>query len=208
MRRLPQVLLLAVLAGCGPPPTDPAPPLRVPSSPYYPLKVGTRWLYQGKDHQLEVRVTRHEKVGPTACALLESFRDGALVAREHIFATNDGVYRQSADGKVFTPPVPLLKLPPKRGQRWTVTFEQHKPPMRGVFLMGAEDVDVAYGSFTDDKMVRARRLAVTLHGEILEADVVNLVFRYWFVWDVGIVKQSVATRDKTVEYELIKFGTP
>jgi hypothetical protein len=211
MMRYRVPLLLAVLAaGCtppAPPPSDPA-PLRVPSSPYYPLKIGTRWLYKGGDHQLEVRVVKHVKVNGKPCAQLESYRDGTRVAREHIFAANDGVYRLSADGKVFNPPLALLKLPAQRGLRWTVTFEQQQPVMRGVFEMGAEEVDVAYSSFADDTPVRDRRKALTLQGEIIEGDISTVRFRYWYVWDVGIVKQVLKLRDRTVEYELIKFEKP
>lgn len=210
MTRRLLALWAAALAGCTPtvPTPEPARPPHVASSPYYPLKVGTRWLYKSADHALEVRVVKHERVGQTACALLETTRDGVKVASEHLFAKNDGVYRLSADGKVFTRPIPLLKMPPKRGQHWSVTFEQQRPPQRGVFETGAEDVDVAIGSFHGPDVVRASRLAVTLRGEILAGEVPTVRFRYWFVWDVGIVKQVITTRERTVEYELIKFSGP
>ena len=209
MTRLWLFLLLTALAGCGAtaPPSKPK-PLRVPSSPYYPLQVGTRWLYQGPDHQLEVRVVKHEIINQIPCALLETYRGEVQAGREHIFAKSDGIYRLSTDGQLITPPLPLLKLPPKKNQRWTVTFEQHRPPLRGVFLMGVEELEVAIGSFTDATVVRERRQLVTLQGELLEDDEPTVAFRYWFARDVGIVKQMQKFKNRKIEYELIKFGTP
>src|SRR5262245_57375242 len=88
---------------------------KIAESPYYPLKVGTAWHYRAGDKKTIVRVVKHEKVGDTLCALLETERDGTVGAREHIGVKEDGIYRFTGDGVRAEPPVCVLKLPPKKG---------------------------------------------------------------------------------------------
>ena len=66
---------------------------KIKESPYYPLKVGTKWHYKAGGNPIVIQVAKHEKVGDVMCALLETSKEGQVVASEHITIKDDGVYR-------------------------------------------------------------------------------------------------------------------
>src|SRR5690348_14212 len=87
-------------------------------TPYYPLQVGTTWHYRAGDSKFTIHVARHEKVGDTLCAVLETKRNGKVIGSEHLVVTSDGVYRHT------------LTLPPSRGEAGNEKKQQTlKPPL-------------------------------------------------------------------------------
>jgi len=81
-------------------------------NPYYPFKVNTTWTYKLSDgKQLIMKVTKHEKVGNTLCARVESTVDGKVIASEHIGVTSEGICRFQVNDSPATPPLCFLKLP-------------------------------------------------------------------------------------------------
>jgi len=91
---------------------------KVGDSPYYPLKVGNAWTYNGPGNtKLVNKVVGHEKIGDVMCAKIETQVDGKAVAFEHIGVTADGVYRYSLNGMKADKPILILKLPPRRAIR-------------------------------------------------------------------------------------------
>src|SRR6266446_4908343 len=132
-------LALAVLAGCQPA-TRPEPG-RILESPYYPLKVGTTWTFRGPGHQHIMRVARHEVIDGIPCAFVETLRDGEVIEENDVFANADGVFILVANGQKLSPPLPILKLPARRGKAWPVNFNKGGKRSQGMYVLGEADVE-------------------------------------------------------------------
>src|SRR5262249_17618595 len=95
------------------------------TSPYFPMEVGTTWHYRVGEARFKVKVTKHEKIGGVMAARLETFGDkDKLISSEHVAVTSDTdgqkIVRVASQNKPLTPPVPFLKLPPKKDQSWKI----------------------------------------------------------------------------------------
>jgi hypothetical protein len=203
--RLPPLPLLALLllgAGCSREET-----VAVRDSPYYPLKVGCRWVYKGtgpvqkgaKDPPRLVRkVIAHEKVGGYPCAVIANLRGNDTPRKEHVYATAEGVYLVAIEGRRLSSPLRILKLPPKAGEHWRSDLKDKASLRKGVYVMGEEEVTVPAGTYK----------AVTLRGEISEPGDRTTDVKYWFAEGVGMVKQLVRTAAHTAVYELERFEMP
>src|SRR5262249_46129673 len=76
----------------------PAADEKINDSPYYPLKIGTKWQYRAGMATLVLRVTKYEKVGAIPCAVVEVSRDDKVVATDYVGMQKDGVYRVTMQG--------------------------------------------------------------------------------------------------------------
>jgi hypothetical protein len=187
---------------------------KLKETPYYPLQVGTTWHYRSGDSKFTVRVARHEKVGDTLCALLETTRDGKVVGAEHLAVAADGVYRhdlismqrqadpndkakqvERAVPQPLKPSMLVLKLPPKKDDSWKVDSKGDGKTFRGSFVVDEQEIkvrDKTYKTFrvrSQDLEVNALKAAITTH----------------FAEGVGMVKQIIEIGDAKVEIELEKF---
>jgi hypothetical protein len=185
------VLLCLVSVVAGQEPTK--------ESPYYPLKVGNKWTYRftsGSSGKVDVRVTKLEKVGDVMCALLEAKAgsDGTPTT-EHVAVRDDGVYRYTSEGQRIEPPLRFLKLPPKSGDRWDVDSKSAMETVKGTFTLGEAEVTVPKGKF---KAVTVDTKDMTVGGNKMEQT-------WWFVPEVGMVKQVYKFADKEVVLELESF---
>lgn len=185
-------IVLATGLGCG---RESPSVLKLGESPYYPLRLGTRWVYKGPDHQLLRRVVKHEVVLQTPCALVQTERDGQVTDSEHIFATDTGIFRLSDKGQELSEPMPVLLLPFERGRTWNVNFPSSIRSRSAAFRMDEGEVEVPAGKFR----------AITLEGEIREEGRRVVVVSYWFAHGTGEVKKVLRTDEKTTTYELEKF---
>ncbi len=146
-QRIPGILLLSLLLGSvaflhGDDNADEAPE-KVRDSPYYPLAIGTTWTYLAGGKEVVIRVTAHEKVGDTLCALIESSRGGKVQAQEHIAAKEDGVYRYAIQGLFISPPLHILKLPPRKDESWKVDSKVGRAlTVKGEFVCREMDVKI------------------------------------------------------------------
>jgi hypothetical protein len=173
--------------------------------PYYPLQVGTTWHYKAGDSKFTIRVAKHEKVGDTLCALLEVERDGKVIASEHLAVAIDGVYRHDQikvgkDGKPSTqtlkPPLLVLKLPPKKGEKWQVDSKADGEICRGTFqIADEEEVKVPAGTYK----------AVRVACPDLEVGGLKSILTTYYASGVGMVKQVIQVGNTRIEFELTKF---
>jgi hypothetical protein len=187
-------LALAALAGCG----RPGPPA-VPDSDYYPLQVGTTWIYRGADKPLTIRVARHEVVDGTPCAVVETLRGKEVATTQHVFAKSDGVYALKNNDTRLSKPLPLLKLPPSPGLTWQVRFQIGGHDRLATYRIGkTEEIEVPLGKFE----------AIPLQSQIVEGGVRQMALTHWFAREIGMVKQVVQTEGQTRTYELEKFERP
>jgi hypothetical protein len=191
-RLLSSVLFLALVSVSVPhaPGQD-----KEPGSPYYPLKIGTQWVYQVGTAQVTMKVTKHEKVGDVMCGLVESSVDGKLVASEHISAGDTGVFRHTFNGQKASEPLCILKLPVKKDQTWGFDAKIANETVKGTFKSGDEEIKVPAGTY---KAITAATTECELNGN--KAD-----FKYWFVPGVGVVKQSMNLGGRELVSELKEF---
>jgi hypothetical protein len=163
---------------------------------YYPLKVGTQWTYKTADGKSTViKITGKEKVGDVDCSRLEATVNGMAVANEHLAAKPDGIYRYKGNGMKVEPPVLVLKLPPKKGEKWEVKSKFAGLSVEGNFTIDEGDVAVqgykgkAVTVQTDDMKIAGNPVMTTL----------------WFAPDVGMVKQVMNLGGMKVQLELEKY---
>lgn len=161
----------------------------------YPMNVGTVWTYRVGENRFEIRLTKMEKVGKVDCARLEMFVDGKARSFEHLGIEGNILARHSFEGKPSTPPVPLLKLPPKAGEKWNVESKLDGQVFKGTLAVSEEPVQVPAGKFT----------AVKVSGVDMDLNGQKFNVTYWFVSGVGMVKQVSELAGQKVTFELEKI---
>lgn len=181
---------------------------------FYPLKVGTTWHYRTGESKFTIRVARHEKVGDTLCALLETMRDGKVVGSEHLAVSGDGVYRhdltypqlqsdpndknkrvKTAVKQTLKPPILVLKLPPKNGDSWKVDSKGGGRNFRGSFQIAEQEITVPAGTY------KTFRVA----SQDLEVNSLKANITTFFAQGVGMVKQIIEMGNAKIEIELEKI---
>lgn len=174
----------------------------IKQSPYYPLAIGTTWKYKFSvvggtfTLELEARVAKHEKVGDLMCGLVETSRDGKVSATEHVGVGDDAVYRASYGGNNSTPPIRILKLPPKVGDTFTVDSKIANGALKGSFKVGEDEIEV----------MGKKHKAFTVTTEDMDGgDGNKIVQTVWFVEGLGIAKQKSKLGGKEYMIQLEKF---
>ncbi len=135
------VLLLTATVVLPPSPApagDPSSPSKpaattLDSCDYYPLAVNTRWTYRAGQLMLREQVTAHEERQGEQCARIEALFDDRIVSVEHLAIRPDGIYRVAINDRPIVPPMKILSLPPKAGDRWTVNSEIAGKRLAGEF---------------------------------------------------------------------------
>jgi hypothetical protein len=181
---------LPVLAGGADDPSKPEPS-------YYPLTVGNVWNYKTDDGKSTWKVISQEKVDGQNCARIEVSFAGKPSCFEHIAVKPDGIYRYSFNGIRSEKPVLLLKLPPKKGDSWTVEVKASGEMLKGTFKVDEEEVKVPAGTF--------KAFAVTFKQDTTVTGAVTVGCTYWFAADVGIVKLENKVGNQLTTMVLEKF---
>jgi hypothetical protein len=208
MRLVPVCLLSSIAAA------ELAAQDKLKETAYYPLNVGTTWHYRSGESKFTIRVARHEKVGETPCALLETTRDGKVVGSEHLVVLNDGVYRldltfpqvqsdpkdiaktaKTLVSQSLKPPICILKLPPKKGDSWKVDSKGDGKTFRGSFQVEEQEITVPAGTY------KAFRIA----SQDLEVNSLKAIITTFYADGVGMVKQIIEIGEAKIEIELEKF---
>lgn len=163
-------------------------------TPYYPLKVGTRWVYRAGARTVVARVTKHEEVGGVPCACIEA-GEGDESQVEYLAVREDGVYRYKVNGQELQPPLLVLKLPPKVGETWKVASKLGENVAKGTFTLGEQEVTVPAGKYKtvtvsdDDFQIAGERVGLT----------------WWYAKGVGPVRQTIRVGGGEMLLELEKF---
>jgi hypothetical protein len=182
---------------------------KVGTSTYFPLEVGTTWTYRVGEARFKVKVTKHEKIGDVMAAKLETYGDkDKLISNEHVAVVEDKkssvapyqVVRVATNGERLTPPVPFLRLPPKKDAPWTFASKVGGKDVKGTFEVTATDqtVQVPAGSYR----------TVVVQGKNLEVVGNKLDLTYQFAENVGLVKQEMKLAGQTIVVELEKYEKP
>lgn len=168
---------------------------KVKDCSYVPLKVGTTWSYKVNDKTFVSKISKHEKMGDTMCAVIEASMDGNVVATEHVYITDDGVYRAAYNGEKVEPPLRYFKLPPKKGDTWNFECKVQAQTLKGSFAVDEEEIQIGekkYKTFTSC-------------ATDFEAEGQKISTKYWFAENVGMVKQWVKMGDTEFTLELDKY---
>jgi hypothetical protein len=168
---------------------------KIGESPYYPLKIGNAWTYNGPGNtKLVNKVVAHEKVGDMMCAKIETQVGGVAQAFEHIGITADGIYRYTLNGTKIDKPILILKLPPKKGDEWKIDTKVGNETVTGKLTTTEDALTVPAGKFT----------AMIAGGKLMTGDQALEVANY-FVKDVGIAKIKMDVAGQSIVIELDKF---
>jgi hypothetical protein len=166
-------------------------------SPYLPLQKGNTWTYRIGDKTFTLKVVGHEKVGGALCARVEMSTDGKVQLFEHLAVAEDGIYRYSIGGTMLDQPVRILKLPPKKGDTWSIEAKGPGESLKGTVKAGEEDeVKVPAGTY---------KKVVTSTCDDLDANGLKCGFAYYFAEGVGVVKLKTQIDKDMTEIQLEKF---
>jgi hypothetical protein len=170
-----------------------------PPASYYPLQVGNQWNYRvevgGSSAQAVSRISKIETIDGVPLARLEATVNGTIVATEHLRATKEGVFRHRNNGQEISPPLCLIKYPVKAGESWEGDITVGKE--KGKYACSTREennVEVTAGKF------KAIKVTITLDSKMQK-----VTTSYWFVKDIGFVKQTVEAGDLNITMELEKF---
>jgi hypothetical protein len=168
------------------------------STNFYPLNVGNTWNYRvevgGNSAQAVSRIAKVETIDGVQLHRLEATVNNNIVATEHLRATKDGVYRYRNNGQEINPPLRLLKYPVKSGETWEGDITVGKEKGKYSCTSKEENVEVTAGKY------KAMRVTITLDSKMQK-----VTTSYWFVQNIGFVKQTVEAGDLNITMELEKF---
>jgi hypothetical protein len=168
---------------------------------YYPLKLGSKWHYRvGDDQKVVVRVAKMEQLEIVRRQKKEEVKEkvdawtlelasGDRPLKEQIAVLPDGIYRLSSAGKEVSPPLCILKLPPKKGDTWQVDSIIGDVKVKGTFQAGEAMVG------------KVKCVSSILQSEDTGSE--KIVLEYYFAPGLGIVKQHVhaGNIESTMELE-------
>lgn len=167
---------------------------KVGVSEWYPAKVGTEWHYRSSKGPMINKITKHEKVGETMCAHIETRLNDRVVANEDIAIGKSTVERHAFSGFRPEPPVVLAKFPLKEGDEWLIDSKIGGEEMKGKAVVEKESITVKAGKFETFKV----RMEVESNGMTIRSE-------SWYAKGVGMVKQymDLAGTELTIELEKV-----
>lgn len=128
-------------------------------APYFPTRVGTRWVYLDGKEEVTVAITDRKQVNDTAIVTVHGvYPDGALVLREKVAVSREGVtVVESTFLSQSDPGIPWVKTKAKSGDNWELDTwyqvgDSRTPVIGNMSVIGTEKVDVPAGSFTAIRM--------------------------------------------------------
>ena len=162
---------------------------------YYPMRVGTEWLYLVGESEITVKVTDFKKEDGVRTGTLATVANGQVVATESIRVDEKGVYRTHVYKTKIEPPILLLKFGIQDETEWATKSKVGVSTVDFVFkLEGLEGIKTLAGEY--------KAVKVTGTGDI--AGTVTQT-KYYFADGVGIVKLSYSVGGGEAMLELKKF---
>jgi hypothetical protein len=152
------------------------------SVPFFPLTVGSKWVYVEGDEEIVDIVTAVERKGPgTTLVTVRSkrtWRDGATILKVEV--SDKGLFRVECAGSKDNPPVCWLRLPADRGSRWSNPWPRSQEEVMTV--LASEVVIVPAGRFL------AVPVEVSFPPHFVEFE--RPTFTRWYAVGVGLIKQA------------------
>lgn len=178
-------------------------------SDYYPMEVGTTWVYALGTKEVVVTVEKKDlleivrrddkgkdKKPEQVFATRLVITSGEKRHTEHVIVLEDGVYKITAAGKVITPPLRLLKF--GEGEpRWDCDSISENVVLKGTFTSGVDKVTVPISTTPIQ--------AVTVVCPEFQLGTQKMAIQFWFAPKLGIVKQRVKMENHDLTMELKEF---
>jgi hypothetical protein len=203
-RSLRQLLLLSfILAGAG---VSRAADEKTTTTPYYPLAVGNTWYYRVGENHFSLKVAKIEEVGDKKklkCARIELIVNDKPISFEHIAVTPEAVVRCTFENKTAVPPIPFFKLPYKKGATWNVESRVDGQLLKGTFTANEEDTTIPMAANLQNPTGKVRAISVT--GKDLMVNGVKMNLTYYFMENIGMVKQVIEYAGQKAVIELEKY---
>jgi len=165
-------------------------------SVYFPLKVGTQWVYKTNEGKVTIQVAKHEEIGKLMAAHLVGKTADGKQHSEYDRVGSDGVYRVQAGGQNISPPLKILQLPVKDKDTWQVDSNVLGKKLTGTFKTSKTDLTVLGKKYTNVMMVESKDFQV---------DGQNVPHTYYFAKGIGIIKQVVTFANQNITVELESF---
>lgn len=180
-------------------------------APLYPLTIGSKWTYtvSGKMFDIVITAARKEKIGDVECTVLESTRDGKVVASEHVAIVGDAVTRYRFSKFEITPPLAFAKTGLKKGDKWNAAYsliiedektkEKEKLDTKVAYEVSEEKVKVPAGEY--DAVLIVGKLGGT-EAKAKEEPKYDGETKLWLARGVGPVKMYFDLGEEKTTLEL------
>jgi hypothetical protein len=158
------------------------PPKEKQPTLYFPLKVGTTWVYQRGDEEITKRITQAEKKGDKHIVTVSKIgKEGLRTVSEIVEVSERGLRYSQSGEHVLDPPVWMLKTPFIVGDTWDCSLcYKGEGSLSGLATIGRQQkVEVPAGEFMAVPVVRSYESG----GEPFEPT-------SWFCVGVGEVQDS------------------
>jgi hypothetical protein len=174
------------------------PPSDTKITDLFPLKMGTKWVYNVGDNEVTVTVVGTERFNNENYFKMETQVGRDRSTSELFVVRSDGVYRVQVKDDKIAPPIKILALPVKKGDSWVVNSKIGIQTIKGTLQVvnDKELVKIPAGEFT----------AVFVEGVDMDFNGIKTTVRIWFAKDRGIIKQEfVLQNNEKVTLELVRF---
>ena len=166
-------------------------------SDYYPLKVGTKWVYKVLETTITVKVASADADG----AKLEVEVNGKAVASEVIKVTPEGIFRTKINNAKIDPPVMILKLKDgkaTKSEKWKIASTIADQKVNGEFSVkdDKEKIKTAIGDLE----------AIAVEGNEFDIAGTKTSVKYWFVAGKGVVKLMYNIQNNEAVLELKEYS--
>ena len=166
-------------------------------SDYYPLKVGTKWVYKVLETTITVKVASADADG----AKLEVEVNGKAVASEVIKVTPEGIFRTKINNAKIDPPVMILKLKDgkaTKSDKWKIASTIADQKVNGEFSVkdDKEKIKTAIGDLE----------AIAVEGNEFDIAGTKTSVKYWFVAGKGVVKLMYNIQNNEAVLELKEYS--
>jgi hypothetical protein len=174
------------------PSAEVAPPPRAVTPAYFPTTIGSKWTYlwNGGEESHEVTDLVRVADGLEVTVLTQYHRDMKTKSKFRI--NKNGLYQLTGglgpDGR--HPPMHLLKLPHRDGQKWFTFLGAWGLGDNGLVSSGPEKVKVPAGTF---EAIRVdTRFPSRTDGD-------GTLAQYWYVEGIGLVKRTYGDNAKVLK---------
>ena len=195
---------ICVLIVCASPVLAQAPDWRE----FFPLKVGHKWTYivnADPKKKVVIEVERMEDYTRKAMKddkpIAEKFTgfilkssSGDKITRDHVVVMENGVYRIHAAGTLINPPLLFFKFGLQKGETWDLDSTSGNTTIKGTCSIRSDLVQVPYQK-------KPHNAIIVLFSNNKPGDERHEI-EYWFVRNIGMVKQRVELKNHKIVLEL------
>lgn len=155
---------------------------------YWNTVVGSKCVYKDELGERSSTITKVQECDDNTIITIKHEAADGTICSEILHVCAKGLYRVEFAGDKFNPPICLLTLPAKVGQKWTVASTNGQSTLAGTGtaeIIAIETVKVPAGGF---EAVCVKR-CFTLKGDDKEERKSTI----WFAQGVGIIKYESGT---------------